>query len=216
MKKNIWILTLMAFSLAADAQYSFGSYHERPVAPINLIPKLYQRNSGIILGLEKGKSTFIELGGEMHWRKVSLRNPRITGATASMEYNFSNHVIGYKAGGWMKQGRINFTYGANLVYFTDFNGMNRYGINPAIGFRLAGFHLINGFNILTGDTGDKEMAGPNTLYLSLRYYFPLRNKFIWDRREQEKRKKQRERDKQKKQDEEKDTEKKGLRKLLEF
>ena len=86
-------------------------------------------------------------------------------------------------------------------------------MNPAIGFRLAGFHLINGFNILAGDS---ELEGPNTLYLSLRYYFPVRNKFVWDRREQERRKRDRERAREKRQRGQADDneEKKGLRKLL--
>lgn len=210
MKKYLAFVFFISFSLAANAQ------HQMPVVNTGYftglpIPKLYQRNTGVILGLQKGRSTFIELGAEAHWRKISLRKPRITGATVSMEYNFGNHVVGYKAGGWMKRGRINFTYGANLVYFTDFKGLSQYGVNPAIGFRLAGFHLTNGFNILTGNS---ELEGPNTLYLSLRYYFPLRNKFTWDRREQEKRQRERAREKRKRENEKEEGEQKSLRKLL--
>ena len=213
MRKTFFIFSFLLFSFASGAQYAFRSFNgeSRFSAVSSPIPKLYQRNFGMVLGLQKGRSTFVELGGEMHWRKISLRKPRITGATVNMEYNFSNHVIGYKAGGWMKQGRINFTYGANLVYFTNFKGLERYGVNPAIGFRLAGFHLINGFNILAGDP---ELEGPNTLYLSLRYYFPLRNKFVWDKREQEKRRRERERQREKSEKEKEGDEKKGLRKLL--
>ena len=157
MKKYLFLF-LLVLSLTSDAQFSYS--HALPGAPqwANPIPKLYQRNMGVVLGLQKGAQTFIEFGGEAHWRKISLRKPRITGATVSMEYNFGDHVVGYKAGGWMKQGRINFTYGANLVYFTDFKGLSQYGVNPAIGFRLAGFHLINGFNILAGDS---ELEGHN-------------------------------------------------------
>ena len=213
MKKYLGFF-LLAFSLASEAQFSYSQFAlQVSQTQVNPIPKLYQRNMGVILGLQKGASTFIEFGGEAHWRKISLRKPRITGATVSMEYNFGDHVVGYKAGGWMKQGRINFTYGANLVYFTDFKGLAQYGVNPAIGFRLAGFHLTNGFNILMGDN---ELEGPNTLYLSLRYYFPVRNKFVWDRREQEKRKRDRERAREKRHrdNENKEEEKKGLRKLL--
>jgi hypothetical protein len=161
-----------------ETAYTGMSYEQK-----SQVRKLYQHNRGIILGYQRGVSNLIELGGEAHWRKMSLRKPRITGANINMEYDFINHVVGYKAGMWMKQGRINFTYGANLAYFTDFKGNHRYGINPAIGFRLAGFHLINGYNITTGDA---ELDEINTLYLSLRYYFPLENKFTWDRKTQRK------------------------------
>ena len=30
--------------------------------------------------------------------------------------------------------------------------------------------------------GDKELEGANTLYITLRYYFPVKNKFTWDRK----------------------------------
>jgi hypothetical protein len=178
--------------------------------------KLYQRNHGVILGLQRGSSTSIELGGEAHWRKMALTKPRITGASVNMEYNFGNHVIGYKAGMWTKRGRVNLTYGGNLVYFNDFKGLNRYGIGPAVGFRFAGFHLINGYNFFAGD---KEMDKVNTLYMTLRYYFPLENKFTWDRKTMKKKeKKKKERSKRKEQREkEKDSgEKKGIRKLFDF
>ncbi len=140
---------------------------------------------------------------------MSLKKARIVGATANMEYNFGHHIIGYKAGMWMKQGRVNLTYGANLAYYNDFNGRSRYGIGPAIGFRLLGLHLINGYNFLAGD---KELNKVNTLYISLRYYFPLDNKFTWDRKgknnkekkqkrkAKEKKKKQREKERRKKED----------------
>ena len=175
---------------------------------------LYQRNSGAILGLQRGASTAIELGGEAHWRKMSLSNPKITGASTNLEYNFGNHVLGYKAGMWMKRGRVNLTYGGNAVYFTDFKGLQRYGLGPSVGFRLLGFHLINGYNFLAGD---KELVGANTMHMSLRYYFPVQNKFTWDRKTmklKEKKRKERAKRKEERQKAAEDGEKKGLRKLL--
>ena len=144
--------------------------------------KLRQRNHGVIVGVQRGRSTAIELGGEAHWRKISLKDPQIIGATANMEYDFSQHMVGYKAGMWMKRGRVNFTYGGNIGYHTDFKGRNIYTAGPAIGFRLLGLHLINGYNFQVGDTEvDKDGGtGVNMLYMSLRYYFPLENKFVWD------------------------------------
>ncbi len=158
--------------------------------------KLLQRNYGVIIGLQRGRNTFFEMGGEAHWRKMSRKNPRILGASVNMEYNFGHHIIGYKAGMWMKHGRVNLTYGGNLAYYNDFNGRSRYGLGPAVGFRLLGLHLINGYNFLAGD---KELKEANTLYITLRYYFPLDNKFTWDRKDKEKRKKKKAKEKRKKQ-----------------
>lgn len=139
--------------------------------------KLFQKNHGAIIGLQRGAGTSFEMGYEAHWRKMSLLKPRLTGATANLEYNPFSNVIGYKAGLWMKKGRINLTYGGNVVYFDDFKGGSRFGLGPSVGFRLAGFHFVNGLNILTGN--DEVKA--NTLHASLRYYFPVQNSFTWDR-----------------------------------
>src|SRR3712207_6711059 len=49
--------------------------------------KLSQRNYGVILGVQRGKSTFFEFGSEIHWRKVRLTNPRLIAATANVTYN---------------------------------------------------------------------------------------------------------------------------------
>lgn len=155
------------------------------VAPTAVLPpaKLFQRNTGMILGWQRGRYTAIELGVEGHWRKVSLLKPHVIGATANMEYNFGSNVVGYKAGAWMKQGRINLTYGANIGYFTNFKGGHRFGVGPSVGFRLLGFHLINGFNLLTADKSatTEHPVAVNSLYIALRYYFPVQNRFVWDR-----------------------------------
>ncbi|QHT65433.1 hypothetical protein GXP67_01450 [Rhodocytophaga rosea] len=160
--------------------------------------KLFQRNHGMIIGLQRGKYTTIEFGGEIHWRKISLTKPRLFATTANMEYNFSDNVIGYKAGVWFKRGRINLTYGANLVYFTDFD-KSRFGVAPSIGFRLLGFHLVNSYNFLAGD---KELDKVNTLNIALRYYFPIDNAFNWKKKnndgEKKREKKKKEKSKKKK------------------
>jgi len=176
--------------------------------------KLFQRNHGAIIGLQRGAATAVELGGEAHWRKLSLSNPNIVGASGNLEYNFGDHVMGYKAGMWMKRGRVNLTYGGNVVYFTDFKGQHQYGIGPSVGFRLLGFHLINGYNFLAGD---KEMEKANTLHMTLRYYFPVQNKFTWDRKTMKKKAaKKKERAKRKKQRKKDNEDKKGLRKFIDL
>lgn len=176
--------------------------------------KLFQRNSGAIVGIQRGAATALELGGEAHWRKLSLTNPHIVGASTNLEYNFGDHVLGYKAGMWMKRGRVNLTYGGNVIYFTDFNGLQRYGLGPSVGFRLLGFHLINGYNFLAGD---KELDKVNTMHMTLRYYFPVQNKFTWDRetlKRKEQKRKERARRKQQSENEKDPEEKKGLRRLF--
>jgi hypothetical protein len=163
--------------------------------------KLFQRNTGMIIGLQRGKFNAIELGGEAHWRKISLLKPHIVGATANLEYNFENNVIGYKAGMWMKRGRINLTYGANVGYFTNFKEGNRFSFGPSVGFRLLGLHLINGYNFVTKDktAQDETPIEVNSLYMSLRYYFPVKNSFTWDRKTmKKKRERKKEREKRKK------------------
>jgi hypothetical protein len=174
--------------------------------------KLMQRNHGAIIGVQRGAGTAIELGYEAHWRKMSLFNPTIMGATSNLEYHIGNNILGYKAGFWMKQGRINLTYGGNLVYLNDFNGHHKYGIGPAVGFRLLGFHLINSVNLLAGD---KDLEGANTFHMSLRYYFPTKNEFTWDRKTLKK-KEQRKKEKAKRKKEKEGEEKKGIRKLLDL
>ena len=183
MKRNLCLLIVSFFTAASlHAQVLFTQYSSpfSDNSTYAAVAKrtLYQRNYGAIVGLQRGNVTSIELGAEMHWRKVAFRNPRITGATANLEYNFGHHVLGYKMGVWQKQGRVNLTYGGNLVYFTNFEGLQRYGLGPSVGFRFAGFHLVNGYNILLGD---KELKDVNKLYMALRYYFPVDNKFSWDR-----------------------------------
>ncbi len=106
--------------------------------------KLYQRNTGMMIGLQRGKYTSLELGGEAHWRKISLLKPHIIGATANLSYNPGRNVLGYHAGVWMKRGHINLTYGADINYFTDFNNRQAFAIGPSVGFRFFGFHLVNG------------------------------------------------------------------------
>lgn len=209
MKVNLYLLFLLFLSSSLHAQYTLASYPLEEPSYFNYKQqsfeiskrKLYQRNYGAIIGIQRGAETSFELGGEAHWRKLSLKKPNIVGATANLEYDFGNHILGYKAGMWMKRGRVNLTYGANLVYFTDFEGKSRYGIGPSVGFRLLGLHLVNGVNLLAGD---KELDKVNTLYISLRYYFPIENKFTWDRKtikKKERAKKEKAKAKEKKQKE---------------
>ncbi len=225
MKLLLCVLFLF-FSLSSRAQYASvnafltntpASHAGAPFGytQFSSARKLFQHNTGMILGLQRGANTAIELGGEAHWRKLSLLKPHIIGATANLEYNMSNHIIGYKAGMWMKRGRINLTYGGNIGYYNDFKKNSRLSFGPSVGFRLLGFHLINGYNFLTRDKStEKEDAVPvNSMYMSLRYYFPVQNRFTWDRKTMRK-KRERKKERAKRKKERQKEEKKGVRKLL--
>lgn len=199
---KVLFISLLFCSFIADAQIAYNFVDtKKPVtdgavypydhnAPFSSQRKLFQRNTGMIVGLKRGKYTSVEFGGEAHFRKMSLLKPHVVGATINVEYNFENNVLGYHAGVWKKEGRINLTYGADVSYYTDFNNRQRVGIGPSVGFRLLGLHLVNGYTFLTNDN-KKSDAIPlpvNTFYMTLRYYFPVENKFTWDRQTMKKKK----------------------------
>ena len=140
---RILLIALIFTTFSTKAQISYSN-PEPGISPFQTIPleanglfnshtKLFQRNTGMVIGLQRGRYTFLELGGEAHWRKIGLVKPHIIGATANLAYNFSNNVLGYHAGIWMKRGSINLTYGADVNYFTDFNNRQSFGIGPSVG-----------------------------------------------------------------------------------
>jgi hypothetical protein len=226
MKYYLCLILFSFVSFALQAQYALNFNAEAEYKPEDLRTfafdishaqaaqaKLFQRNYGVIVGLQRGKSTFFEFGSEIHWRKIRLTNPRLVAATANVTYNLANNVLGYQAGFWTKRGRIALTLGANAGYYTDFN-KGSFAIGPAVGFRLMGFHLTTGYNYLF-NKGNSDVAGEqslsdkvNNFHIGLRYYFPLDNKFRWGKKdnkdkddkskEKVKKKKQKEKAKKKK------------------
>src|SRR2546423_696163 len=105
MKKLFYFIPIL-FSTKLYAQYSeqnalqsesLMTTVEESGTPI-LGKTLYQRNRGTVIGIQRGAVTAIDMGVEAHWRKLSLFNPNILGATANLNYNFGHNVIGYQAG----------------------------------------------------------------------------------------------------------------------
>jgi hypothetical protein len=190
---RLLLAALLFFSITSNAQetlnfsavnnYMFSEVGNQQASLFNSQRKLFQRSTGVIIGLQRGKYTTLEVGGEAHWRKISMLKPHIIGATANLSYNPGKNVLGYHGGLWMKRGHINLTYGADINYFTDFNSRQAIAFGPSIGFRLFGFHLVNGFNAVSANrTKGVEAPLPiNTFYMSLRYYLPAKNQFTWDR-----------------------------------
>ncbi len=146
---RLLLIALFLTSLGASAQtahnfatannYMFAAAPYQEPLWMNRRRKLFQRNTGMIIGLQRGKYTSLELGGEAHWRKISFFKPHILGATANLAYNFGYNVLGYHAGMWMKHGRINLTYGADINYFTDFNNRQSFGIGAFYWFQALWF-----------------------------------------------------------------------------
>lgn len=178
MKKTFLIsFFYLAFSSTLFSQTAFlaPAVNRFPSSnqPLSMPPlELYTRGFGAVVGIQQGRHTFFELGAEANWRTVRLSNPITYGVGGNAEFNFGQGVLGWKAFGWMRPGRLNFTYGANLVYYTNFE-QSRFGVGPSLGYKLLGFHFIAGANLLAGS---KEMTQYNPFYFTIRYYAPIQKK----------------------------------------
>lgn len=127
---------------------------------------IYIRKAGFYIGYQRGKFDNAEIGFERQWKHVKLLHPKTFALHAGLNYNFINNTIGYEVGGYRKTGRMEFTYGANVLYYTDFTH-NRIGFTPVIGYKLYGFHLQAGVNLLTPSPNFKDV---NSFFLSLRFF----------------------------------------------
>lgn len=145
----------------------------RPLALKSPQFKIKTRKFGALLGVQRGKYTMFELGAEKQWKKVKLTHPPTIAVNGLLHYNIKNNVLGYKAGVWSKTGRIALSWGVELAYVTDFD-QHRFGGGPQIGFKLLGFHLVNGYNFMTKAEGFDTF---NPIYISLRYFFINKRKF---------------------------------------
>lgn len=133
-----------------------------------LAPKLEinSRKVGMLLGLQQGAYTSLELGMEGQWKKLKLKDPWTIAVNGTVQYNLQNNILAYKMGSWFKLGRTDLSLGANAGFFTDF-GENRFAIGPEIGFKLVGFHVYTGGNFqLHPDPLDTI----NTFYVGIRYF----------------------------------------------
>ncbi len=128
--------------------------------------KLSRTKYGMLLGYQQGKYTGAELGVEFQWKEVKLKKPLTIAGAINMEYHFDARVLGYKIGPWVKFGRMDFTYGVNMVAFSDFEHW-RIGFQPALGFKLVGFHFLTGYNFAYGPSAFEEY---NKLHVSARYF----------------------------------------------
>lgn len=127
--------------------------------------KITFKKSGPYIGVQRGLYTILEIGGEYQYKKIKLVKPPTHAAHMGFNYNFKYNVLGYDAGYWFKTGRLNLTYGGNLVFRTDFTH-NRLGFAPVIGFKFMQFHLQTGYTFLTKSPNFTET---NTFFVALRF-----------------------------------------------
>jgi hypothetical protein len=143
----------------------------------NLKTKITIRKTGPYIGIERGKYSLIEFGGEMQWKKVKWIKPTTNAIHTGMNYNFENNVLGYDVGYWIKTGRLNMTYGANLCYRTDFTH-DRVGFAPVIGYKLAQFHFQTGYHFLNRVP---NFTTTNTFFVSLKLVLVNNRKIDFDK-----------------------------------
>jgi hypothetical protein len=120
---------------------------------------------GPYIGFQKGLYAGIEMGAEYQYKKVKLVKPITHALHAGVNYNLNYNYIGCDLGYWIKQGRLNFTYGATLIYRNNYQ-IGSLGISPVFGIKLTQFHFQTGVNLL----GSRVASMPvNRFYVSVRF-----------------------------------------------
>jgi hypothetical protein len=129
------------------------------------LPTITVIKSGPYFGLQKGLYNVLEFGMEGQYKRVKFVKPVTHAGHMGFNYNFKRNVLGYDVGYWFKLGRLNLTYGANLVYRSNFT-QNRLGFAPVIGYKIWQFHLQTGYHFIGNVPDDFET---NRLFISLRF-----------------------------------------------
>lgn len=183
MNKFVWLLCLLCASGATAQTAGFISNQNLPLRGGNWID-IHFRKSGPYVGVQRGKYTIAEFGGEIQFKKVKLIRPVTHAFHTGFNYNFKYNVLGYDLGYWFKVGRLDLTYGANLVMRTDFNE-TRLGIAPVVGFKLFQFHLQTGYHFLTPA---RTFTETNGFFVSLRFVMISKRDIDIDRHNKKKKK----------------------------
>jgi hypothetical protein len=101
----------------------------------------------------------------MQWKKSTLKTFSLHAATVGVDYNLFEHGLGFSAGYYHKAKRVAFTYGAQLLYRSNFDE-GRFGIAPVVGYKILMLHAQLGYSFLTpSDT----FTNTNTIFISVRY-----------------------------------------------
>jgi hypothetical protein len=155
----------------------------RPAFKYTPAPKIHFNRFGPYVGLQRGRYTVLELGAEKQFNRVKLIKPHTHAFHMGFNYNFKYNVLGYDLGYWYQRGRLNLTYGANLIMRTDFEE-TAIGVAPVIGFKLWQFHLQTGYHFLTSHHFEET----NTFFVSLRFVLVNDRDIKIDRKKKKKKK----------------------------
>jgi hypothetical protein len=158
--------------LIGNLNFTFSQYLQS--SGMFELPKVKSTKSGPYFGYQRGKYDVFELGGEIQFKKEKLKNPITNAYSFGTNYNFSENVLGFDARYWYQHARLGLTYGLFLSHRTNFNE-SRFGIAPAIGFRMLQFHVQTGYTLYTPSQTFEEL---NTFFIALK--FTLINKRDYD------------------------------------
>lgn len=136
-----------------------------------LFPKVVRHKYGVLIGLERGKYSFVELGGEFQYKKLKFKNAPTISLNGLAQYNFTHNVLTYQLGSWYRIGRANLTYGGNFHYLTNFDH-HKFGFSPSVGYKLIGFHVQTGYKFTT----KAEFEEHNNFFISIRYFISQNRK----------------------------------------
>lgn len=158
-KRNSWIIILLLLPLSIRAQLTHLSLADKKLLDISM------RKMGPYIGWQKGKYNVGELGIEAQWKKIKLAKTKTHALNTGFNYNFKYNVLGYDFGYWTKPSRLGLTYGGRLIFRTDFDE-SRFGIAPTIGYKIFGFHLQTGYQLLSSALDFEETNG---FFIGLRF-----------------------------------------------
>jgi hypothetical protein len=179
---TLLFLSLFLFVLPAHSQNFRSLGSPQAFSETNL--KIRIKKYGAILGFQRGQYGLIQFGGEVKWKKVKLKNPRVWTAHGLVSYNISNNIMGYHFGTYTRKGRLALTYGGALLFYTDFN-QEKFGFTPQIGYRIMFFHVKTGYNfIINRNVGDFNQI--NTFYFGVHMFLSQEMKMKFKRSKKKK------------------------------
>ena len=171
------LLLIFFFFLFSETLYGQDKNKKKePLLKVNV------RKSGPYFGIQQGLYTVAELGGEMQFKRVKLKQPHTHAINLGASYNLPNNVFGFNAGAYRKPGRFDFFYGVNLAHRTDFS-QHRWGGGPLIGYKVFGFQVLTGYNFLFPMDSFRTN---NTLYVGLRFVLINKRDANWEWRKRDK------------------------------
>ena len=102
--------------------------------------KLVMIKYGPFIGVEQGVYTNVHFGLERQVKQLRLIKPNSWAINVQFDYNYKQAMAGAQTGFWYKTSRADLTYGARVVWQSDFDH-HRFGISPNIGYKIAQFHF---------------------------------------------------------------------------